>query len=84
MKKEVPLNGSSLEFTWTDLDKGKESALKNRWLPAKVPGNTHLDMWAAGKIGDPFFGTNAKNLFYFIINYLFAYSFIFYISTNAN
>src|ERR1700712_999186 len=28
------------------------------WLPAKVPGCVHGDLYAAGKIPDPFFGTN--------------------------
>lgn len=29
-----------------------------QWLPAQVPGNVHKDLLAAGRIPDPFFGTN--------------------------
>ncbi len=28
------------------------------WLPATVPGCVHLDLWRAGKIPDPYHGTN--------------------------
>lgn len=31
-------------------------------LPAQVPGNLELDLWAAGKIGDPFAGMNIAGL----------------------
>jgi beta-mannosidase len=32
------------------------------WIPAAVPGCVHTDLLAAGKIADPFFGTNEKRL----------------------
>jgi beta-mannosidase len=34
----------------------------NDTIPAKVPGNVHLDLQAAYKIPDPFFGDNDKKL----------------------
>lgn len=32
------------------------------WLPAKVPGTVHTDLLAAGKIEDPFYRLNEKDL----------------------
>ncbi|MCC6415266.1 MAG: hypothetical protein IT582_05105 [Opitutaceae bacterium] len=32
--------------------------LADRWVPAQVPGDVHLDYERAGLIADPFFGTN--------------------------
>jgi beta-mannosidase len=32
--------------------------LAERWVPAQVPGDVHLDYERAGLIADPFFGTN--------------------------
>ncbi|MBS0664666.1 MAG: hypothetical protein JSR48_15470 [Verrucomicrobia bacterium] len=32
--------------------------LEERWVPAQVPGDVHLDYERAGLIADPFFGTN--------------------------
>src|SRR6185369_11492037 len=32
------------------------------WLPAEVPGCVHTDLLRAGKIPDPFYGTNEKAL----------------------
>ncbi len=32
--------------------------LDERWVPAQVPGDVHLDYERAGLIADPFFGTN--------------------------
>src|SRR5512143_3554040 len=31
---------------------------KQEWLPASVPGSVHTDLMAAGKLQDPFYGTN--------------------------
>src|SRR6185369_3389584 len=31
------------------------------WLPATVPGCVHTDLYAAGKIGDPFYRLNEKD-----------------------
>ena len=35
--------------------------LTERWIPARVPGDVHLDYERAGLIADPFFGTNHDN-----------------------
>lgn len=35
---------------------------QSAWLPASVPGTVHTDLMAAGKIKDPFFGLNEKEL----------------------
>ena len=35
--------------------------LAERWVPARVPGDVHLDYERAGIIADPFFGTNHDN-----------------------
>jgi beta-mannosidase len=32
------------------------------WIPAEVPGCVHTDLLRAGKIPDPFYGTNEKSL----------------------
>jgi beta-mannosidase len=32
------------------------------WLPAMVPGSVHTDLVRAGKVPDPFYGTNEKGL----------------------
>src|SRR5215216_66769 len=32
------------------------------WLPASVPGGTYTDLLAAGRIPDPFFGENEKQV----------------------
>jgi beta-mannosidase len=32
------------------------------WWPATVPGCVHTDLLAAGRIGDPFYRTNEKQL----------------------
>lgn len=36
--------------------------LDERWVPAQVPGDVHLDYLRAGLIDDPFFGTNHDRL----------------------
>lgn len=35
---------------------------KNEWLPAKVPGTVHTDLMANGKIEDPFYRLNERNV----------------------
>ena len=32
------------------------------WLPARVPGGVHTDLMAAGKLPDPFEGTNEEKV----------------------
>ena len=34
------------------------SKVEERWVPATVPGDVHLDYERAGLIGDPFYGLN--------------------------
>ena len=29
------------------------------WIPARVPGSVHMDLWRAGWIDDPYFGMNS-------------------------
>jgi beta-mannosidase len=36
--------------------------LADRWVPAAVPGDVHLDYERAGLIADPFFGTNHDHI----------------------
>ncbi len=41
----------------------RDASIKaSQWLPATVPGCVHTDLQAAGKIPDPFFGTNELDL----------------------
>ncbi len=42
-----------LHTNWQFTESGK-----NEWLPATVPGTVHTDLMAAGKIPDPYIGTN--------------------------
>lgn len=35
---------------------------QDEWLPAHVPGTVHLDLLAAGKIPDPFYGDNERQV----------------------
>ena len=35
---------------------------KNEWLPAKVPGTVHTDLMTNGKIEDPFYRLNERNV----------------------
>ncbi len=39
-----------------------KSGRPSGWLPATVPGCVHTDLIAAGKIADPYYGTNELNL----------------------
>ena len=36
--------------------------LDERWVPAEVPGDVHLDYEKAGLIEDPFYGLNHDNI----------------------
>lgn len=49
----LPLGSSSWRF--------RDASTKS-WQPASVPGCVHSDLLAAGKIPDPFFGTNELDL----------------------
>ncbi|MDO7905948.1 glycoside hydrolase family 2 protein [Paenibacillus sp. JX-17] len=35
---------------------------ENEWLPAQVPGCVHTDLLRSGRIPDPFYGTNEKEI----------------------
>lgn len=39
-----------------------KAANDKEWLPATVPGTVHTDLLAHGKIPDPFYGTNEKDV----------------------
>ncbi len=41
--------------------RAREQTPAEPWLPATVPGCVHTDLFAAGKIGDPFFRLNEKD-----------------------
>jgi len=45
-------------FAQTDLVGKEIGTTKVEWLPAQVPGHVHLDLQAAGVIGDPFYRLN--------------------------
>jgi len=47
----------SLPATWTF-----RSSDSRTWLPARVPGCVHTDLHRAGKIPDPFWGSNEREL----------------------
>lgn len=44
------------------LDLPAEFAALDGWLPANVPGSVHQDLLRAGRIPDPFFGTNEHDV----------------------
>jgi len=46
---------------WTFHKVAPKGAAEEAWLPATVPGCVHTDLYAAGKIGDPFFRLNEKD-----------------------
>ncbi|HEX3903179.1 MAG TPA: glycoside hydrolase family 2 protein [Polyangia bacterium] len=50
-----------LSGPWTFRRVTAEKAPAEPWLPATVPGCVHTDLFAAGKIGDPFFRLNEKD-----------------------
>jgi beta-mannosidase len=56
---DEPAGGQAIE-----LNRGWEfrRASEEAWRPARVPGCVHTDLLAAGLIGDPFYGTNEREL----------------------
>src|SRR3954470_10771537 len=50
----------TLEGPWTFRQVARAGAAPAAWLPATVPGCVHTDLFAAGKIGDPFVRLNEK------------------------
>jgi len=67
--KRVGAQGSYPQNAVQALDKGWEfrqvqagQAEEEGWLPAKVPGDVHLDLLANKKIDDPFFRDNESKL----------------------
>ncbi|MFI3261563.1 MAG: glycoside hydrolase family 2 protein [Rikenellaceae bacterium] len=52
------------DFTKTELSSDWEFAQvgKMKWMPATVPGVVHTDLFANGKIEDPYFSTNENKL----------------------
>ena len=52
-----PAQGLSLDGDWQVAKAGTTD-----WFPAKVPGCIHTDLVAAGKIPDPFYRDNVKNV----------------------
>ncbi len=46
---------------WTFRRVTAENTPAEAWLPATVPGCVHTDLFATGKIGDPFFRLNEKD-----------------------
>ena len=62
MKKIVPLEGDwkvNYSEPWLGTTPGCSARpFDERWIPAQVPGDVHLDCQRAGLIEDPFFGLN--------------------------
>ncbi|WP_127584262.1 beta-mannosidase [Paenibacillus koleovorans] len=54
--KCLELNGE-WELTWTEPE-AQPQVESAAWYPAQVPGEVHLDLYRAGVIPDPYFGTN--------------------------
>jgi beta-mannosidase len=50
-----------LSGPWTFRRVTAQNPSAEPWLPATVPGCVHTDLFAAGKIGDPFFRLNEKD-----------------------
>lgn len=66
MKQTVPLQ-TTWKLMHAEPNLGPTAAcsampLEQRWVPAEVPGDVHLDYQRAGLIGDPFFGLNHDQL----------------------
>ena len=66
MKKSVPLT-ASWKIMHVEPNLGLTAACSamafdERWVPAQVPGDVHLDYQRAGLIADPFFGINHDKL----------------------
>ena len=54
-KLAVAQHGSHKDYT-------ESSQITEEIIPAKVPGNLELDLFAAGKVEDLFFGTNPDRI----------------------
>ncbi len=50
-----------LDGPWSFHKVTPRNAPADPWLPATVPGCVHTDLYASGKIGDPFFRLNEKD-----------------------
>ena len=66
MKSSVPLN-ASWKIMHVEPNLGLTAGcsplpFEERWVPAQVPGDVHLDYRRAGLIDDPFFGMNHDKL----------------------
>jgi beta-mannosidase len=51
----------ALSGPWTFRRVASNAAAAEPWLPATVPGCVHTDLFANGKIGDPFYRLNEKD-----------------------
>lgn len=47
---------------WIVSDWSFKACGDENWMRAKVPGCVHTDLFANGKIPDPFYGTNEKEV----------------------
>ena len=65
---EISLSGLSWELKgyWPyvpvkekSMETGQTLQGVTNWIPAKVPGGVHYDLWKAGLIEDPYFGQNS-------------------------
>ncbi len=54
----LSLNDSAWAVGWVLQQPFDDFDAVHEWLPATVPGDVRLDMLRAGKISDPFYGTN--------------------------
>ncbi|MFI3267906.1 MAG: glycoside hydrolase family 2 protein [Rikenellaceae bacterium] len=63
-KSTKSLLAEKSDFTKTELSSDWKFAQvgKDEWMPATVPGVVHTDLLANGKIEDPYFSTNEKEL----------------------
>ncbi|MFM1850917.1 MAG: hypothetical protein RIS54_601 [Verrucomicrobiota bacterium] len=66
MKQSLPLNADwqvmHAEPHLGPTQACSASKLAERWVPAQVPGDVHLDYQRAGLIGDPFYGLNHDHI----------------------
>ena len=56
-RQQATPSGRDLAATWEFSEAGSGD-----WLPATVPGTVHTDLLACGKIPDPFYRTNERDL----------------------
>ncbi|MFI5358207.1 MAG: glycoside hydrolase family 2 protein, partial [Opitutales bacterium] len=66
MKETIPLHASwqvmHAEPNLGPTQACSASKVEERWVPAAVPGDVHLDYERAGLIGDPFYGLNHDHI----------------------